>query len=83
MNNKIELARICVDFNNADEKGRFRLITYGAITDIKRLNLALKDGLLINIYQDDDDFEVLARVEFSREEQTWVAVADWSTRKEL
>ncbi len=80
---KTSYPRIRVDFNNADENGRYRLNTIGTFSDLKDLSITLEEGLILTIYQDDDDFEVSARVEFSKKEQIWVADPDWGTRKDL
>jgi len=68
--------RIYADFNNADSKGRLRLITEGSLSDIKSLNLKMEEGLLIVVY--DDELSTSAEVSFSEEEKIWVAKVDWA-----
>jgi hypothetical protein len=69
------LLKIFADFNNSDRDGRVRLNTVGALNDIKRLNIQFEKGLEILL----DDHEGLAThgtVEFSNEENIWVAKID-------
>jgi hypothetical protein len=68
--------RIYADFNNADSKGRLRLITEGSLSDIKRLNLKMEEGMPVVVY--DDELSTSAEVIFSEEEKIWVAKIDWA-----
>jgi len=71
--------RIYADFNNADSKGRLRLITEGSLSDIKRQNLKMEEGMLVVVY--DDELSASAEVTFSEEEKIWVAKIDWAQIK--
>jgi len=68
--------RIYADFNNADSKGRLRLITEGSLSDIKSQNLKMEEGMLVIVY--DDELSANAEVTFSKEEKIWVAKIDWA-----
>ena len=77
--------RVYVDFHNADPQGRVRLNTTGTLEDLVRQQVHLSEGLLLDLYSDDaddtgaaDELLVKGRVEFSRDEHTWVAVVDWA-----
>lgn len=67
---------IFADFNNADAKGRIRLSTTGSLEDIANNNITLKVGLEVRL----DDYESLSTngtLEFSDDENIWVARIDW------
>ena len=68
--------KIFADFNNADAKGRIRLNTKGSLRDIEEAGINLQPGQEI-VLSDNDEFETLGLVEFSIEEQIWVAKIDW------
>jgi hypothetical protein len=68
----MKLAKIFADFNNVDKLGRVRLNTAGTMEDIDKNRIVLKDGLQV-ILDDNDEFNYLATVEFSQEEDIWVA----------
>jgi hypothetical protein len=77
--------RIYADFNNADSLGRLRLNCVGAVEDLARRHVQLREGMLLTLYTDDLDDEeqpdeLLAEgvVSFSEGEQCWVAAIDWS-----
>ena len=72
--------RIYADFNNADSKGRLRLITDGSLSDIKKLNLKMAEGMPVVVY--DDELSANAEVTFSEEEKIWVAKIDWAQIRE-
>ena len=67
--------KIFADFNNADEKGRVRLNTNGSINDLK--NIILRRGLPI-LLDDNDDLTCEAILDFSEEEDMWVAIINWN-----
>lgn len=76
--------RVYADFHNADAQGRLRLNCMGTIQDLSRLKLQLRDGLRLTLVSDDADaaghsteLVALGRVEYSSEEQCWVAAIDW------
>ncbi len=66
---------IYADFNNADRRGRLRLNCIGTIQDLARQGIALREGLLLTLY--DDELEAEGEAHFSAEEQVWVASIDW------
>ena len=76
--------KIFTDFNARTPDGVCWILYYGD-ESIDQLisSLKLKTGDTIILYQDEDDFEVEAMIDFrfvpilSRE--AWVAVPDWST----
>lgn len=77
--------RVYADFHNADPKGRLRLNGAGSLDDLARQNVHLREGLDLDLYSDDADDEGLAdelsvtgRLQYSRDEQVWVAVIDWN-----
>jgi hypothetical protein len=77
---------VYADLHNADPKGRVRLNSVGTIRDLARKNVRLRKGLVLALYSDDadergrpDDLQVPGVVEYSDEEQCWVAVIDWAS----
>ncbi|HSZ34976.1 MAG TPA: hypothetical protein VK772_16785 [Puia sp.] len=62
------------DFHNNDNEGRIRF-TNGTLSDIKRLNLEIKEGLEI-ILDDGEEFIANGVIEFSKEENIWVMKYD-------
>lgn len=68
--------KIFADFNNTDKRRYLRLNTRGALDDIEKQNIKLEEGLEVLLY-DHDELEVLGIVEFSLEEDIWVAKIDW------
>lgn len=67
--------RVFVDFGNADDMGRVRLNTVGTINDLCDQGIELVEGLELTLYQ--EEVEMQAVVEYSLEEQQWVAKVDW------
>ena len=72
--------KLFADFNNADKKGRVRVNTAGAENNLKRMNIKLKSGLEV-LLDDDDGLATSGIVEFSDEENIWVARIDWEKLK--
>ena len=72
--------RVFVDFHNADTKGRLRLNCTGTIEDLARQNIWLSDGLQLILYS--EDLEADGVVQYSTEENVWVAVIDWDEIRE-
>jgi hypothetical protein len=77
---------VYADLHNADAKGRVRLNSVGTIRDLARQRVQLRKGLVLALYSDDaddrgrpDDLEAPGVVEYSEEEQCWVAVIDWAS----
>ncbi len=69
--------RVFADFHNADEQGRVRLNCIGTVEDLARQRVTLKDGLRLTIYS--EELEVEGTIQFSDEENIWVAVFDWDS----
>lgn len=76
--------KVYADFQNTDSWGRVRLNCVGTTRDLALQQVQLRDGLVLELYTDDADAagrsEVLQAtgvVEYSQDEQCWVAVIDW------
>jgi hypothetical protein len=72
--------KIFADFNNADTLGRVRLNTRGALGDIEANKIVLQDDMHV-LLDDDEGFTTTGVIEFSKEENIWVAQIDWDTLK--
>lgn len=68
---------IFADFDNTDTERRIRLITAGTLADIDRQQIQLQEGLEL-ILDDNDELRAIGIVQFSGEENIWVAKIDWS-----
>jgi hypothetical protein len=77
----MSLARIFVDFHNADEHGRLRLNCIGTIEDLARQQTELENGQQLMLYG--EDLEIDGIVQFSEEEKIWVAVIDWDQIRQV
>jgi hypothetical protein len=75
MNNKPEI-KIFVDFNNADVNGRIRLNTVGSLHDIAVLGEEIRVGLEV-LLDDEEELSIKGVVEFSFDEDIWIAKVDW------
>lgn len=73
--------RIFADFHNADTQGRLRLNCVGTIEDLSYWKISLQDGQLFIFYS--EDIEVEGVVQYSEEENLWVAVIDWDAIREV
>ena len=73
--------RIFADFHNADEQGRLRLNCVGTIEDLSHQNIKLQDGQLLALY--DEELEVDGVVQYSEEENLWVAAIDWKQIRQV
>ena len=73
--------RVFADFHNADVWGRLRLNCIGTIEDLARQNIELQDGQLLTLYS--EDLEVDGVVQYSTDENLWVAVIDWNAIRQL
>jgi hypothetical protein len=74
----MSLPIISIDFQNADTEGRIRLNTNGSLRDIE--NIQLYNGLQV-ILTDLDGLEAEGIIEFSDNENIWVAKIDWNKIK--
>ncbi len=72
--------RVFVDFHNADTEGRLRLNCTGTIEDLARQKIWLSDGLQLILYS--EDLEADGVVQYSTEENVWVAVINWDEIRE-
>ena len=73
--------RIYADFHSADTEGRLRLNCVGTVQDLSKQRVTLEEGLCLTLYS--EDLEVDGRVQFSTDENIWVAVIDWNTIREV
>ena len=77
----MDTPRIYADSHSADTKGRLRLNCVGTVQDLSRQHVILEEGLDLILYS--EDLEVDGRVQFSTDENIWVAVIDWNTIREV
>lgn len=73
--------RVFADFHNADVQGRLRLNCIGTVEDLARQNIELQNGQRLTLYS--EDLEVEGVVQYSAEENLWVAAIDWDAIREL
>jgi hypothetical protein len=73
--------RIFADFHNADTQGRLRLNCVGTIEDLARQQISLREGQPLVLYS--EDLEVDGVVQYSEEENLWIAVIDWDAIREI
>lgn len=73
--------KIFVDFHNADPQGRLRLNCVGTIADLSRHSVRLQPGQIITLYS--EELEADGVVQYSEEENLWVAVIDWQQIREV
>ena len=73
-------SRIFADFHNADSKGRLRLNCAGTLADLACQKIALRDRQHLILYS--EELEVDGIVQYSDEEDLWVAIIDWNAIRE-
>lgn len=78
------MIKVYADFNDKTTDGGCWILLYeGTDLAIKVAHLGLSIGDKIRLYQDEDDFEVVATLDFRFVENiglsTWVAYPDWTT----
>ncbi|MFB2896492.1 hypothetical protein ACE1CI_26570 [Aerosakkonemataceae cyanobacterium BLCC-F50] len=73
--------KIFADFHNADAQGRLRLNCVGTIEDLSRQNIKLQNGQLLTLYS--EELEADGVVQYSEEENLWVALIDWQVIREV
>ncbi len=73
--------KVYADFHNADRQGRLRLNCFGTIQDLSRYRIKLQEDLVLTLYS--EDLEVEGRVQYSNDENLWVAVIDWDAIREV
>lgn len=76
----MDIPRVFADFHNADSQGRLRLNCTGTIEDLARQKIWLKDNLNLILYS--EDLEADGIVQYSHEENFWVAVINWDAIRE-
>lgn len=67
--------RVFTDFHNANPQGRLRLNCTITIEDLAHQKILLQDGQQLTLYS--EDLKVDGVVQYSTEENLWVAVIDW------
>jgi hypothetical protein len=80
------MLRLFTDFNARTKAGEcWNLVHHGV--DIGDTQLVKNPGDRVILYQDEDDFEVEATIEFrfvdELKQSRWVAKPDWATNKKL
>ncbi|MEA5533739.1 hypothetical protein [Crocosphaera sp. XPORK-15E] len=73
--------RVFADFHNADAQGHLRLNCTGTLEDLSCQNIRLQKGQKLTLYS--EELEVDGMVEYSSEENLWVAVIDWDKIREI
>ena len=74
-------SRVFADFHNADPRGRVRLNCVGTVKDLACQKISLRDGQSLVLYS--EDLEVDGVVQYSKQENLWVAVIDWDAIREV
>ncbi len=74
-------SRIFADFHNADSKGRLRLNCAGTLADLICQKITLRDSQRLILYS--EELEVDGVVQYSKEEDLWVAIIDWNAIREV
>jgi hypothetical protein len=74
-------SRVFADFHNADSKGRLRLNCVGTLIDLACQKIILQDSQHLIFYS--EELEVDGVVQYSKEEDLWVAVIDWNAIREV
>ena len=72
--------RVFADFQNADPQGRLRLNCIGTVEDLARQRIDLRDGQWLTLFS--EELAVDGQVQYSAEENLWVAVIDWKAIRE-
>ena len=67
--------KVFADFHNADAQGRLRLNCIGTVEDLAQQQIVLRDGLPLTFYS--EELEVEGVVQYSTDENVWVAVIEW------
>jgi hypothetical protein len=73
--------KVFADFHNADAHGRLRLNCIGTVEDLAQQQVVLRDGLPLTFYS--EELEVEGVVQYSTDENVWVAVIDWSAIRDV
>ncbi len=73
--------KVFADFHNADAKGRLRLNCIGTVEDSAQQQIVLQDGLSLTLYS--EELEVEGVVQYSTDENMWVAVIAWNAIRDV
>ena len=73
--------KVFADFHNADARGRLRLNCIGTVEDLAQQQIVLRDGLPLTLYS--EELEVEGVVQYSTDENVWVAVIDWRAIRDM
>jgi hypothetical protein len=73
--------KVFADFHNADTHGRLRLNCIGTVADLAQQQIVLRDGLPLTFYS--EELEVEGVVQYSTDENVWVAVIDWQAIRDM
>ena len=73
--------RVFADFHNADAHGCLRLNCIGTVEDLAQQQIVLRDGLSLTVYS--EELEVEGVVQYSTDENVWVAVIDWGAIRDV
>ena len=73
--------KVFADFHNADTKGRLRLNCIGTVEDLAQQQIVLRDGLSLTLYS--EELEVEGVVQYSTDENVWVAVINWNAIRDV
>jgi hypothetical protein len=73
--------RVFADFHNADAQDRLRLSCIGTLEDLANQKIELKDGQSLTLYS--EDLEVDGVVQYSEDENLWVAIIDWERIRQV
>jgi hypothetical protein len=73
--------KVFADFHNADTKGRLRLNCIGTVEDLAQQQIVLRDGLSLTLYS--EELEVEGVVQYSTDENLWVAVIEWNAIRDV
>ena len=73
--------RIYADFNNCTEDYKVRLNSVGSKVDLENAAVDLVEGAVVVLYG--EEFELEGRLERAEDRKTWLAISDWSTRREI
>ena len=73
--------RVFADFHNADAQGRLRLNCIGTVEDLAQQQIVLRDDACLTLYS--EELEVEGVVQYSTDENVWVAVIDWGAIRDV
>jgi hypothetical protein len=73
--------KVFADFHNADAQGRLRLNCIGTVEDLAQQQIVLREGVCLTLYS--EELEVEGGVQYSTDENVWVAVIDWRAIRDV